>query len=83
MLANGIVVCYNIDYKQKGSGDSMPMFQTIRKTASSGILTEYRLRQMLKEGRLPGIFVGNRFLVDQSALLDILHAEAAKNLVAD
>lgn len=61
----------------------MPMFQTIRKTAASGILSEYRLRQRLKEGRLPGIFVGNRFLVDQSALLEMLHEEATRNLVAD
>jgi len=59
------------------------MFQTIRKTAASGILSEYRLRQMLKEGKLPGFFVGNRFLVDQSELVEMLHVESVRNLVAE
>ncbi len=61
----------------------MQMFQTIRKTAASGILSEYRLRQMLKEGKLPGFFVGNRFLVDQSELVEMLHVESVRNLVAE
>ena len=60
----------------------MVMFRTIRQTAANGILSEYRLRKMLKEGKLPGIYVGNRFLVDQSALEAMLHAEAGKNLSA-
>lgn len=64
-------------------GDQVQMFQTIRKTAASGILSEYRLRQMLKEGKLPGFFVGNRFLVDQSELVEMLHVESVRNLVAE
>ena len=59
----------------------MEMFRTIRQTASDGILTEHRLRKMQREGRLPGIFVGNRFLVDQSALVEMLHVDASRNLV--
>ena len=60
----------------------MEMFRTIRQTASDGILTEHRLRKMQREGRLPGIFVGNRFLVDQSALVEMLHVDASRNLVS-
>ena len=56
------------------------MFRTIRQTAENGILSEYRLRKMLKEGRRPGIYAGNRFLVDQAALEDMLHVESMKNL---
>ena len=60
----------------------MEMFRTIRQTASDGILTEHRLRKMQREGRLPGLFVGNRFLVDQSALVEMLHVDASRNLVS-
>lgn len=57
----------------------MEMFRTIRQTAANGMLTEHRLRKMLKEGKLPGVYSGNRFLVDQSALEAYLHNEATKN----
>ncbi len=55
------------------------LFRTIRQTAAVGILNEHRLRKMHKEGKLPGIYSGNRFLVDQSALEQLLHNEAIKN----
>ena len=58
----------------------MAMFRTIRQTASDGILSEHRLRQMQKEGKLPGFYVGNRFLVDQEELEAFLHREATKNM---
>ena len=64
-------------------GEKMAMFRTIRQTASDGILTEHRLRKMQKDGKLPGIFVGNRFLIDQDALIEMLHEESAKSIVAN
>lgn len=48
--------------------------KTIRQTA--GILPEYRLRQMQKQGKLPGVFSGNRFLVDVEALQEMLRRES-------
>jgi len=43
-------------------------FKTIRQTAALGILTEHRLRLMEKAGELPGIYTGNRFLVNVEML---------------
>lgn len=58
----------------------MPMFMTIRQTAANGILSEHRLRKMQREGKLPGFFVGNRFLVDQEELKSFLHNESLKSV---
>ena len=45
---------------------------TIRQTAATGILPESVLRSMQKENRLPGIWVGNRFMVNCNMLLKVL-----------
>ena len=46
----------------------MTSMKTIRQTAKLGILTEHRLRILQKQGLLPGVYCGNRFLVDVDAL---------------
>lgn len=61
----------------------MPTFKTIRQTASTKILPEHRLRLMQKQGRLPGIWAGNRFLVNYEALIELLDAESKKAQVAN
>ena len=43
---------------------SKQRFMTIRQTAARGVLPEYTLRQMAKQGKLPGIFSGKRFLIN-------------------
>ncbi len=50
---------------------------TIRETAQKfpGLVTEYTLRAWVKEGRCPGFYRGNKFIVNQTALLDILEKE--------
>ena len=48
------------------------LFRTIRQTAALGILSEHRLRLMEKEGALPGIRTGNRFLVNVEKLVELL-----------
>lgn len=52
---------------------SVPRFMTIRQTAKEGPLSEYCLRAMQKRGELPGVFSGNRFLVNYDRLLDRLN----------
>lgn len=52
----------------------MPTFKTIRQTAALQILPEHRLRLMLKQGLLPGIQAGNRFMVNVDALVAQLNA---------
>lgn len=56
----------------------MPEFKTIRQTAATGILSEHRIRLMVAAGQCPGIKAGNRFLVNVSALAEMLDAESRK-----
>lgn len=39
-----------------------PQMMTIRQVAKTGILSEHALRIMLKAGKLPAIYVGNKAL---------------------
>lgn len=55
-----------------------PKFMTIRETARTGVLTEFRLRMMEKSNSLPGIMAGNKFLVNYPMLLEQLDAESRK-----
>lgn len=52
-------------------------FQTIRQTAKLGILSEYNLRLRLAQGRLPGVYAGNRFMINLPLLEKQLDAESA------
>lgn len=58
----------------------MPTMKTIRQTAALGILSEHLLRIMLKQGRLPGVYSGNRFLVNVDALVSQLNNESIANV---
>lgn len=55
-------------------------FMTIRETAATGILSEHHLRLMKKQNQLPGIYTGNRFLVNYKMLVERLNAESAENV---
>ncbi len=58
----------------------MPQMKTIRQVAAMGILSEHFLRLRQKQGRLPGIYSGNRFLVNVDALSDMLSEESAASI---
>lgn len=51
-------------------------FQTIRQVARTGLISEHYLRLRLQQGKLPGFYVGTRFMIDYSALVELLHSEA-------
>lgn len=59
----------------------MPTFKTIRQTAATGIMTEHYLRQLVAAGRCPGVYTGNRFLINVEALAEQLDAESRKTEV--
>lgn len=61
----------------------MPNFKTIRQVARTGLLTEYRLRLLQKQGRLPGIYAGTRFLVNADALCRQLEQESLAAVVGE
>ena len=44
--------------------ENTPLMMTIRQVARTGLLSEYALRLMEKQGKLPCIYVGNRCLVN-------------------
>ena len=58
--------------------DTIPEFKTIRETAKTGILPEACLRRMAKQGILPGIYSGVKFLVNYTALVKQLNTEPIK-----
>lgn len=58
----------------------MPEFKTIRQTAALGILPEHRLRLMQKQNQLPGIWSGNRFLVNVTALAELLNVSSTAQM---
>ena len=49
-----------------------PRMLTIRQVAKLGPLTEYTLRLMEKQGRLPCLYVGRKCLVNYDRLLEML-----------
>lgn len=50
-----------------------PRMLTIRETAKTGILPEAALRVLVKQERIPGIYVGKKFLVNYDRLCDWLN----------
>lgn len=51
-----------------------PQMLTIREVAKTGLLTEYTLRLMEKQGRLPSVKVGRRVLVNVDKLVEQLNS---------
>lgn len=47
-------------------------FLSIRETARRGPLSEYCLRLMLKQNKLPGTYSGKKYLVNYEGLLEQL-----------
>lgn len=53
--------------------NAIPNFLTIRQTAETKILNEFRLRKMCADGKLPGFYAGKKFMVNFQALCDQLN----------
>ena len=58
----------------------MPNFRTIRQVAGLGLLSEHQLRLMVAQKRCPGIYSGNRFLINLDALMEQLDSESRQNM---
>lgn len=59
--------------KQIERAPNAPTLMTISQVAATGLLSEYALRKMNKEGRLPSFRVGNKVLINYEMLLDQLN----------
>lgn len=60
--------------------ENKPKMLTIRETARTGILPEHALRRLLKTGKLPAIYVGNRALINYDKLCDQLSSLSWEDL---
>lgn len=54
-------------------------FCTIRQTAALGIMSEHYLRLLVAQKKCPGIYTGNRFLINVEALQEQLEQESREN----
>ncbi len=52
--------------------ENIPRMMTVRQVARTGLLSEHALRLMLKAGKLPAIFVGNKALINYDRLCEQL-----------
>lgn len=67
-----------IETSYKGTVDTTPKFMTIREVARTGILSEYCLRIMVKEGKIPHIMAGTKCLINYPLFLEWLAQESLK-----
>lgn len=51
-----------------------PNMMTVREIARTGLLSEHALRIMLKAGKLPAIYIGNKALINYDKLCEQLSA---------
>ncbi len=54
----------------------MATFKTPRQEAATGSLTEHHLRVLIAKGMCPGIYIGNRFLINSEALAEMLEKQS-------
>lgn len=52
------------------------MFQTVRQVAKTLKIPEHLVRSLVAQGSCPGIYSGNRFLVNVNALVEQLETES-------
>lgn len=52
------------------------IFMTVRETARSGLAPEHFIRQLVAQGKCPGVYSGTRFLVNVAQLREYLEAES-------
>lgn len=57
---------------------TVTVYHSIRETARLTGLSEYFIRQKHKEGAVPGIYSGNKFLVNVPSLLESLNASTGE-----
>ncbi len=53
--------------------NELPRMRSIREIAQTGLLSEYTLRRMEKNGELPCVHVGKKCLVNLDKLIELLN----------
>lgn len=60
-----------------------PRMMTVREVASTGVLSEHALRVLLKKGKLPAIYVGNKALINFDKLCENLNSLSSNVITAE
>ena len=61
--------------------ENKPKMMTIRQFAKTGLLTEHAIRMLIKQKKLPAIFVGSKALLDYDAVTESIQKLAERNVV--
>ncbi|MBQ3037919.1 MAG: hypothetical protein IJD30_01940 [Clostridia bacterium] len=54
-------------------------FLTVREVAATGILTEYSIRLMLKQKKIPAIYINRKALINYPLLLEALDKQSLQH----
>lgn len=60
-----------------------PRLMTIRQIAKTGLMAEHALRLLLKQGKLPAIYIGSKALINYDALLSRLEGLECANFTEE
>lgn len=53
--------------------DQKPRMMTIQQIAKTGLFTQNALRVMLRQGKLPAVYIGRKALINYDKLCEMLH----------
>jgi excisionase family DNA binding protein len=63
--------------------ENKPKMMTIRQFAKTGLLTEHAIRMLIKQKRIPAIFIGSKALLDYDAVTEAIQKLADRNVMLD
>ena len=58
-------------------------FDVAAKVAPESGIPEYRIRQMIKEGIVPGFYAGRKYFINVDAFLEMLQQMGTANVAAN
>lgn len=64
---------------RKGKQMTEKKFLTVREVAATGILTEYSIRLMLKQKKIPAIYINRKALINYPLLLEVLDKQSLQH----
>ena len=53
--------------------ETKPSMMTVKQIAKTGLMPENAFRQLLKEGKLPVVYIGKKALINYSKLCELLN----------
>ena len=63
--------------------ENKPKMMTIRQFAKTGLLTEHAIRMLVKQRKIPAVFIGSKALLDHDAVTEAIQKLAERNVSFD